>query len=176
MEEASTPAPKPAGSIEVAREGKGVLIRVVGLGNMNISLTMKDFVKESLKAGYSSFALDLSDCKGMDSTFMGTIVGINFRVKEAGGWLCLTNPTAECRKVLQLLGVWGLVAVREEFAIDSVETECLLPTVDANRRMKHIKTAHENLIQIDERNADKFGKFLAALEQEMQSRSEDPDN
>ncbi|MBN2712454.1 MAG: STAS domain-containing protein [Planctomycetes bacterium] len=167
MNDSKQSRPKPPGYIEVAREGNSVLIRVVGLGNMNISLTMKDFVKESLAAGFRKFALDLDKCSGMDSTFMGTIIAINFRVNEQGGWLCLLNVNEECRKLLKMLGVWGLVPVKERFVIESVETECLLPGGDPARRMKHIRIAHEHLVQIDERNHERFGSFLAALEIEM---------
>ena len=58
MTDTSLP-PKAPGHIEVAREGEAVLLRVIDLGNMNISLTMKEFVDECLKAGYLHFAMDL---------------------------------------------------------------------------------------------------------------------
>ena len=168
------PAPAP-GRLEVAREENAVLMRVIGLGNMNISLTMVDFVKTSLTDGYTHFALDLAQCQGMDSTFMGTIVALDQRVRRAKGWLCLLNVSEENRKLLELLGVWGLVPIRERFPIQAVETEHLELGGDAKRRLAHIRRAHEHLLAVDERNRERFGHFLSGLEEEMRSRSARPD-
>lgn len=169
------PTPPP-GYLEVARADKSVLIRVIGLGNMNISLTMKDFIKASLDDGYTMFVLDLTGCKGMDSTFMGTLIAVNGRVNERDGALALVNVSPENEKLLRMLGVWGLICVQPSYALDPVETECLLPGGDAKRRMKLIHTAHKHLVEIDDRNRAKFGAFLAGLEKELDCSPPSDDN
>lgn len=153
--------------LEAARHGEAVMVRPVGLGNMNISLTMKDFVRACLDEGFRHFALDLTTCEGMDSTFMGTIIAINYRINERGGWLCLTNVSEENQRLLRLLGVWGLVQVINDTSFPAVEVERLLPGGDPTRRMELIQQAHKHLVAIDERNREKFGAFLEALETEM---------
>jgi len=113
--------PKVLDYIEVARQGKGVLIRVHGLGNMKISLTMSDFVNASLSADYLNFALDLAQCRGMDSTFMGTIISIARAIADADGWLCLINVSAQNRDLLDMIGVSRFINFREGFKLETVE-------------------------------------------------------
>jgi len=157
----------PASQIQVAHEGQAVLMQVVGLGNMNISLTLNDFATSSLQEGYKHFALDLAQCRGMDSTFMGTISGMQTEIKNHGGWICLLNVSEYNRKLLETIGLWRLISVKEEFPIDPVETQQLESVGNATRRLAHIRKAHEELVAIDERNRERFGRFLAALEEDM---------
>lgn len=175
MRDAPSETPKPAGYIQVARMEQAVLLRIMGLGGMNIAPTMNDFVTSCLESNYRHFALDLASCVGMDSTFMGTIVGIARNIKEAGGWVCMLNVSEDNQRLLDLIGVWQFVPVKDTFPIEDVETECLLPDIDTKRRLLHIREAHENLVAIDERNRDRFGRFLSALEQEMTETKANPD-
>jgi anti-sigma B factor antagonist len=160
--------PRPAGYIEVARQEGMVLLRIHGLGNMNISLTLQDFARASLEAGYTHFAIDLDPCEGMDSTFMGTLVSMEGLVREQGGWLCLINVSAENRRLLKMIGVWGLIPVRERFPLVAFETEHLEPDENPERRIDHIRAAHEHLVAVDERNRERFGRFLETLEKEIE--------
>ncbi len=164
----SAPGRSP-GHIEIARQDTSVLMRVVGLGNMNISLTMMDFVRQATRAGYRNFAMDLKDCDGMDSTFMGTIVGMLRDIREQHGWLCLLNVSRANHDLLDMIGVGKFVTFKDEFPVVAVETECLVSVADPKRRMLHIREAHANLIDVDQRNRERFGRFLMQLENEMKS-------
>lgn len=165
-------SPPPQGNrIEVAREGSSVLLRVIGLGNMNISLILCEFAEAALQAGQRQFAIDLNDCAGMDSTFMGTLVGMADRMREENGWICLVNVSPNHQKLLRQIGAWGMLSVRATFEIDPVETEVLLPGGDPEKRLTCIRYAHQKLIEIDERNRERFGAFLAALGTEMETGS-----
>lgn len=157
----------PIASLAVARDDSTVLVRVIGLGNMHISLTLKDFVKSEIAEGYVHFVLDFSACRGLDSTFMGTLIALNGRINEQEGWLCLVNVGGECEKQLKLLGIWGLLPVCAGIDLKPVETECLLPGGDAARRLELIHQAHEHLVGIDERNQERFGTFLGELAAEL---------
>lgn len=153
--------------IEVARQERTVLLRIHGLGNMNISHVLHEFVEAQLKLEYKNFVVDLDPCKGMDSTFMGTLVGMSSAVKDKGGWLCLVNVSDQNRELLKMIGVWGLVPIKDGHDIKAVETECLRPDRRSSSRLRHIRDAHKNLVKVDERNKEKFGRFLAELEREM---------
>lgn len=153
--------------VEVARDGTAVLFRVHGLGNMHLSPVIAAFAEACLADGSRHFAIDLADCDGMDSTFMGNLVGMMGPIEEKGGWLCLLNISEENRDLLKMIGVWKLVRVVDSFPVDAIETECLHPDTDPAARIEHIRLAHQHLVEIDERNRERFGRFLAALEAEM---------
>jgi len=156
------------GHLEVARNELAVLMRVVDLGNMNISLTLHDFVQASLESGYRHFILDMAACTGMDSTFMGTVVALAKNIRERCGWLCLCNVSEDNRQKLSLLGVSKFVPVKEQLLLQNVEMTRLTPENEAARRLELIRQAHEMLVAIDERNRQRFGPFLAALAKEME--------
>lgn len=62
--------------LEVARGGGMVIVRVVGVGNLNTAPVMCDFVEAQRASGYQRLVLDLSQCCALDSTFMGSLVGL----------------------------------------------------------------------------------------------------
>ncbi len=66
----------PAKGIYVARAGATVYIRVVGVGNLASAPALFDFAERQRAEGYREFVFDLAECRGFDSSFMGTIVGI----------------------------------------------------------------------------------------------------
>ncbi|MCX7806169.1 MAG: hypothetical protein N3A38_13410 [Planctomycetota bacterium] len=66
----------PASGIYVARAGTTVYIRVLGVGNLATAPALFDFAERQRADGYREFVFDLAECRGFDSSFMGTIVGI----------------------------------------------------------------------------------------------------
>lgn len=63
--------------IAVARGADLVVIRVVGRGNMLNAPALSEFAEQQRKAGFTRFVFDLERCGGLDSTFMGVMVGIH---------------------------------------------------------------------------------------------------
>src|SRR5688500_16405669 len=64
--------------------------------------------------GYRQFVLDLKECPGLDSTFMGTRAGIALRLREIGqGELRVTNLNERNRDLLANLGLDQLFPMEE---------------------------------------------------------------
>ncbi len=169
---------QPAGSYEVARTGETVYVRVHGLANMNNAATFQDFTHEMVEAGFRRTVLDLADCRGMDSTFMGCLVRLAQELLEAGApageSVVIVNADDHCRKVIDSLGLAAFVSIRDdELELPDVEMKALLEKPPpAKERLRLIRRAHEELVKIDRRNAERFGAFLAALEGEDSSVGE----
>ena len=79
--------------IAVARGSDLVVIRVVGAGNMLTAPSLAEFAEEQRKAGFKRFVFDLERCKGLDSTFMGVMVGMYTAAKTESGLHSKTEPT-----------------------------------------------------------------------------------
>lgn len=62
--------------IAVARGSDLVIIRVVGRGNMVTAPGLADFVEEQRRAKFTRFVFDMERCRGLDSTFIGVMVGM----------------------------------------------------------------------------------------------------
>ena len=67
--------------IAVARGSDLVVIRVVGKGNMLNASALSDFVEQQRKAGFKRFVFDMERCHGLDSTFMGVMVGMQTQLR-----------------------------------------------------------------------------------------------
>jgi len=66
----------PRNYVAVARGRDLVVIRVIGRGTMLNAPALQDFADEQRKAGFLHFLFDFERCLGLDSTFMGVMVGM----------------------------------------------------------------------------------------------------
>lgn len=164
----STPPPGAANCLRVSRAEDAVLIQVFGLGSMFLAPTLQALVESELHAGFRNFVVDLRNCSGMDSTFMGTFIGLSTQVKNAYGWFCLVHVSDENMRLLKMLGVLHMVSVHVgEFPVAEGESTILHPTNDPYVRQKQIHSAHRLLLDADPENEKRFGPFIKALEAEM---------
>lgn len=155
--------------MEIAAAGEDALIRVHGLGDMHLAPTFDDLSIMLAKDGCRHLAIDLGECTGMDSTFMGTLISINVRYSDEGCWMCLVNVNAENQSLLKMLGVWGMVQVKEEFTLCPVKLAKIRPPAEdfAEKRLHIITLAHERLVQLSKENSERFGPFLDSLRKEI---------
>ena len=163
-----TPHPGAANRLQVSRAEDAVLVQVFGLGNMFLAPTLQALVESELNSGFLSFVVDLKHCDGMDSTFMGTFIGLSTQVKRNFGWFCLVNVSDENMRLLKMLGVLHMVSIHEgDFPVAEKGSTTLYPTNDPYARQKQIHSAHRLLLDADPENEKRFGPFIRALEAEM---------
>ena len=159
-----------SGGYEVATSGESIYVRITGLASMNNAATFQDFTHEMVEAGYKRAVLDLRECRGMDSTFLGCVVRLSQELADNGVPLgesvIIVNADDHCMKVIDSLGLSAFVKVRKSaFRPPDVETKRLDTRAQApGDRIALIRRAHQELAKIDRRNAERFGAFLAALE------------
>ncbi len=96
-----------APGIYVASETRPVYIRVVGRGAFQNSQPLRRFAEEMITKGQREFVIDLAQCAGMDSTFLGGMTGIALRLRQNGnrGSVCIVNASARHRELLQTMGL-----------------------------------------------------------------------
>lgn len=157
----------------VARLGKTVFVRSVGLANMKNAPMLDSFLREELARGASLVCVDLSTCSGMDSTFMGLLVGFSQELVRVDGRLVVVNPTAQNLKLLDMLGVSEVLAVVMQ--ADSAELEFVVipasPAVSPLQRLEIIRRAHQHLADLNTSNEAKFTAFIQALEGDLRKRA-----
>lgn len=170
MGSSDSPTPASENYLKVSRADDAVLIQVHGLGNMYLAPTLQSFVESEINSGFVSFVVDLKNCQGLDSTFMGTFTGLSVMLKNKFGWFCLVNVSEDNRRLLKMLGIINLVSIHPgDFPVAKGETTTLNPTNDPYLRQKQIHAAHRNLIEADPANQERFGPFIKAMEEEMLS-------
>ena len=159
-----------ATAYQVAKSGPVVYVRPVGLANMKNALVLDAFFQAEIVDPVHTACVDLSACLGMDSTFMGMLVGTAGMMSATGGKVVLVNPSDANLRLLTMLGITEVLPVLQG---------CKLPDLmfvdlgaEANttvcERMELIRRAHANLIELNEANKTKFSTFLATLEADLQ--------
>ena len=150
--------------------GPIVWIRVEGNGSSTNSTALRKFAKEMIHRGAREFVVDLVNCQGMDSTFMGTLAGITFWLRELGeGSLSVVNLNQRNAETLSNPGLDHLFNVRVS-SIGKDEQVLPIPS-DENRtaRAQTMLEAHEALVKSAPENISKFQDVIQFLEEELRS-------
>lgn len=174
-----------AAPIFVGKLPNGVVwIRVEGKGSFQNSPELKEFTAHMAHQGTTEFVVDLENCPVMDSTFMGTLVGIVCRDGSNGEAPTLEVINANGRNV-QLLQSLGLDHVfdldlegksygdlRQKVAAQ-VGSSDQLNHVDLGKRdnTEHVLEAHETLAKADPDNVPRFRDVIEFLKKELENTS-----
>lgn len=103
--------------ILVARSADLGFIRVVGRGSFQNSGCIKAFYQQLLKEGVGRFVVDLGACTYLDSTFLGILLGLGLKLKEANnGLLRILNASPRNLELLKNLGLDRLISIEGEGA------------------------------------------------------------
>ena len=157
------------GFYEVAIGKRAVYVRVFGLASMTNCLCVRDFIEKMLVSGHRFVVVDLAECTGMDSTFMGVLAGTatSTRDKKTVG-VAVVNAGKSLQKLLKSVGIAELVFVDPEpFETPEIEFLRLAERGGEEERIALIRSAHQHLLKASERNAELFRPLLKALEAEM---------
>lgn len=157
-------------SYQVARLGSTVFVRSVGLANMKNAPMLDSFLREVIRQGVLLVCVDLSSCSGMDSTFMGLLVGFSQELSEVKGRLVVVNPTEQNQRLLDMLGVSEVLPVVAHSSPGELEFVVIpaSPLVSPLQRLEIIQRAHQHLIELNQTNVKKFSAFLEMLEVDLE--------
>lgn len=168
--------------LEVAISNEMAYLVVRGRATFKISPPFKQFSLTLIESGVTSFVLDMGDCMGMDSTFMGVIAGLTLRVKKSSGKIMMINLSNHLRALIATLGLDTLVEAYRAgslpLPLDELRAECSPVPLDnaISTKLQHARTmldAHETLVHLIPENADKFQDVLKYLREDIQ-RTETP--
>lgn len=154
----------------VARQGATVFVRSLGLANMKNAPMLDAFLQAEIGEIATVVCVDLSACSGMDSTFMGLLVGYSQQLTRVGGQVVVVNPTEQNRRLLDMLGVSTVLPVIVQQAPLQLEFVSLPAGITLNpaQRIDLVRRAHQNLMALTPANQAKFSAFMAALEGDLQ--------
>jgi anti-anti-sigma regulatory factor len=152
-------------------------IRCEGKGSFVNSSAVKTFGDERIAAGETCLVVDLAECTGMDSTFMGTLAGMAARLAAVpGGLLQIASSSERNHRSLEDLGLDFLMEINpsaslwrgKEEAIRSALKPPMVPGVLGQiSRARHVLDAHRVLSGLNDKNAHEFQEVVTLLENEL---------
>lgn len=176
---------KPTDQLLVAMDDRRAFVRVVGRGSFKVSPALKEFAMAAIERGGLELVLDMQDCIGMDSTFMGVLAGLALRLREREGRVVMVNLSARTRALLATLGLDQVVQpfmageTPADFAKLPGGAPVLSALEDRERTMREtaetMLEAHQNLVKISPDNLPKFKDVLAFLREDLKKTEKDGD-
>jgi anti-anti-sigma factor len=156
----------------IARSATMVYVRAEGLANMKTAPALHNFLQRARSEGVTSVYIDLSGCTGMDSTFMGLLVGTSQLFSDAGGRLAVVKPNELCLRLLRMLGVDEVVTVVSDVEVPTAEYVDIEGdgSVDHTTRAALMRKAHQDLASLNDGNKAKFSAFLKALDADLANK------
>jgi len=142
---------------------------VIGRATFKISRELREYALKRLREGAVSITFDLSECRGMDSTFMGVLamLGLQARGKAA---IIIVNASEHHRELLDGIGISRLFQFSDE-AIPEVNWHNLCGAATAVRDMGQladtILDAHKTLMNVSADNVPKFKDVVDMLSTEL---------
>jgi len=147
----------------------GLFVRALGHVTAAVSTDLRELIlnRLALPAVPPLFAVDLSECDYMDSTFMGLLVGFHKRYKQlTQNPLTILRPTPECLKLLRGLGILPLLRLITGKEPASPR-EWTSVQARQNPAAEILLQAHEELSGLSPENERKFEALRSVLKQQI---------
>ena len=146
------------------------LVKVKGRANFETSPPIRTMTKNLETNKPLGITFDLSECTGMDSTFMGILAMVALKAKNLGLTMKISGADENCRKLLNGLGLNKIFAYVDEASKDNVAWSD--SGASASSRLETAKTvleAHETLMNVDEENVKRFKNVVDFVKKDIES-------
>jgi anti-sigma B factor antagonist len=158
-------------TVEVAIRDQEAFVRVYGRATFKIGPSLKQFGVMAVERGCRRFIVEMNNCAGMDSTFMGILAGLATTLKKIEGSVVLRNLSEKNLFLVNMLGLSHLVTID-----NSTQPGSSMPANghvlghsdgDKKQMTEAMIDAHEILIEAAPDNIIKFKDVLAYLKEDL---------
>ncbi|HBM17551.1 MAG TPA: hypothetical protein DD381_14580 [Lentisphaeria bacterium] len=162
-------------NVLISKTDYGFAIKVEGRASMECSPSLRNFGENIIQGAFSKIIFEMKDCQWMDSTFMGTLAMLGLKARKAGIIIEMLNMDEKNRSLIRDLGIEGLFKFDScsDTIIDPDNSQNLCTSKpDQQNTAETVLKAHETLVEIDNSNAEKFGKVIEMVKKEIDDSSE----
>ncbi len=167
-------AGEPEAVFEVNAYSEPVILRILGRACFSNCTVVKDFFRTLFDQGKRRFIVDFQHCASMDSTFLGILAGAGLQLMRADppGVMVLSRLGPRNLELVRNLGLHRILLVDDE-AVGRREKEAMTPLVGPAEPQSEIEAArtvleaHEDLVEIDESNRNRFQDVIAFLRNQV---------
>lgn len=157
-----------SGETIICGSGERYAVKVIGRATFECVAPLRSLASELDKSEFKQVDVDLSDCQGMDSTYMGILAMMALRAKKIKAVISIYNASELNRNLLYGLGLKRLF----QFTEGVVEMgECSSGKGNApTDQITHATTvleAHKTLMNVDQENVGKFEKVVDFVQKDL---------
>jgi len=169
-------------SIQVGCVGSVAWLRVEGAATHENTGSMRDFLHRRFEKGYRTFVVDLENCPGVDSTFIGMLYALAKQVArvDESGTVEVINATGRNERSIRKLGLDHRILIdsdgsrwirERELVRENLELPNHCPPLSKRERAEMVLEAHEALITANEENEKRFCDVVEFLRQELEEEN-----
>ena len=159
-----------SGETIISGSGDRYVVKVTGRATFECVAPLRALAKQLDTAEFKQIDIDLADCQGMDSTYMGIMAMLALRSKKINASISVYNADASNRNLLCGLGLKRLFQFKE----GTVETGAAASPDNAAAgpadQLTHANTvleAHKTLMDVDQENVAKFEKVVDFVQKDL---------
>lgn len=160
--------------ILAATTDDAMYFKVGGRATFTCCIEMRDYAEKLLKGAFDVVAVDIEDCTGMDSTFMGLLAMLGIeRMQNKLSNVTIINAGPSNMRLLEELGLTQLFDFANNPPLE-VEWHEIFPIAENDRPAvisleggRLMLQAHKTLMELDEGNVPKFRGVVDSLESEL---------
>lgn len=156
--------------IFVSRENDAYRVKVAGRATFAVSPTLRNLVQRiESDLPKNGVSIDLSECNGMDSTFMGILAMLALKLKNNDQYVEIANANEANKRILYGLGLNKLFKYIETEKMnqpDWVKEE--EKEVSFRENAETVLEAHKTLVKTDTDNINKFKNVIEQVEKELE--------
>ncbi len=151
-----------------------VVLKINGRATYLNSAPAADFLNAMIKRGCKRFLVDMLNCTGMDSTFLGILagIGVDLLSQDPPGKITLVRLGARNLELARNVGLHRVLDVESGgFPMSFGAPAQPLSPVEHDRieQSRLILRAHEHLVEIDETNKTKFQDVISFLKNQAEN-------
>ena len=128
---------------------------------------LRTLAKELDQTSFQKVDIDLENCQGMDSTFMGVLAMMALRAKKIGAEISICNANELNKSLLCGLGLKRLFQFTTG-VVDVGDAAAQTPgSVDQRTNATTVLEAHKTLMDVDKENVKKFEKVVDFVQKDL---------
>ena len=162
-----------AAVITITNQGTDYYVTVNGRATFEYAPQLRSLAKTLENTVYTSIHVDLEQCTGMDSTFMGILSMLGLNARKGGIPMSIYNAGTDNKNLLFGLGLKKLFQyVDGPMAAGGTGWESGETAVPGKMDARTVLEAHQTLMDADEENVKKFEKVVEMVQRDIDKQNQ----
>lgn len=166
-------------TLSIASENGIYAVKASGRATFECAGPLRELAGKLAEEEFTRIDVDLAECQGMDSTFMGILAMLGLRSRKIGAEMNIVNANELNKSLLYGLGLKKLFNYTEGTVVmpgnESASTGASSGKLDLESAQT-VLDAHKTLMDVDDSNKKKFEAVVDMVQKDIDRLNKDEDN